>query len=96
MRPISVQVRGLFSREEMERYNDLWEVGKFCEGSGRFDLARIVQREIEWLAQPAVEKLQRYENRVDAPAAVAAPVIIDNRPAKKKHTTPVEPPNQEK
>lgn len=82
MRPISVQVRGLFSREEMERYNNLWEVGKFCEAGGRFDLARTVQREIEHLAQPAVEKLQRYENRSDAPPAVAAPVIIDNRPKK--------------
>jgi hypothetical protein len=91
MRPISVQVRGLFSREEMDRYNNLWEVGKFCESSGRFDLARIIQHEIETLAQPAVEKLQRYENRVDAPQAVAAPVIIDNRG--KKHTTPVEPKN---
>jgi hypothetical protein len=82
MRPISVQVRGLFTRDQMERYNDLWEVGKFCEESGRFDLARKVQREIELLAQPAIEKLMRYENRADGPQAVAEPVIIDNRPKK--------------
>lgn len=79
MRPLSVQVRGLLSRDEMERYNDLWEVGKFCEAGDRFDLARKVQREIDLLAEPAIEKLMTYENRVNAPAAVAEPVIIDNR-----------------
>jgi hypothetical protein len=63
----------------MERYNDLWEIGKFCEAGGRFDLARKVQREIDLLAEPAIEKLMTYENRVNAPAAVAEPVIIDNR-----------------
>ena len=90
MRPISVQVRGLFSREEMERYNDLWEVGKFCESQGRFDLARKVQREIEILAEPAVEKLRTYENRVGAPQAAAAPVIIDNRKNQSSEHAPKE------
>lgn len=79
MRPISVQVRGLLGREEIERYNDLWEVGKFLEGEGRFDLARKIQREIDLLAEPAVEKLMRYENRTGQAPVVAAPVIIDNR-----------------
>jgi hypothetical protein len=82
MRPISVQVRGLFTREEMERYNDLWEVGKYLESQGRFDLAQKIQKEIEILAQPAVEKLMRYENRTNQAPVVAAPVIIDNRPKK--------------
>ena len=90
MRPISVQVRGLFSREEMDRYNNLWEVGKFCESQGRFDFARIVQHEVELLAQPAVEKLRTYENRVDSPSTVGAPVIIDNRQRK----AAVEPPQE--
>lgn len=79
MRPISVQVRGLLGREEIERYNDLWEIGKFLEGEGRFDLARKIQREIDLLAEPAVEKLMRYENRTGQTPVVAAPVIIDNR-----------------
>ncbi|TCP54660.1 hypothetical protein EV586_104281 [Tumebacillus sp. BK434] len=79
MRPISVQVRGLLGREEIERYNDLWEIGKFLEGQGRFDLARKIQREIDLLAEPAVEKLMRYENRTGQAPVVAAPVIIDNR-----------------
>lgn len=79
MRPISVQVRGLLGREEIERYNDLWEVGKFLEGEGRFDLARKIQREIDLIAEPAVEKLMRYENRTGQAPVVAAPVIIDNR-----------------
>lgn len=81
MRPMSVQVRGLFTREEMERYNDLWEVGKYLESQGRFDLAQKIQKEIEIVAQPAVEKLMKYENRPNQ-SAVAAPVIIDNRPKK--------------
>jgi hypothetical protein len=79
MRPMSVQVRGLLSRDEIERYNDLWEVGKFLEGAQRFDLARKIQREIDLLAAPAVEKLMRYENRANEQPVVAAPVIIDNR-----------------
>jgi len=87
MRPLSVQVRGLLSRDEMERYNDLWEIGKFCEAGGRFDLARKVQREIDLLATPAIEKLMTYENRVNAPAAVAEPVIIDNRKRKESGGT---------
>lgn len=87
MTPLSVQVRGLLSREEIERYNNLWEVGKFCEAQGRFDLARIVQHEINVLAEPAIEKLMRYENRADTAPVVSAPVIIDNR---NKKTPPQE------
>jgi hypothetical protein len=83
MTPLSVQVRGLLSREEIERYNNLWEVGKFCESQGKFDLARIVQHEINLLAEPAIEKLMRYENRTDTQPVVSAPVIIDNRGNKK-------------
>ncbi|ASS74821.1 hypothetical protein CIG75_07405 [Tumebacillus algifaecis] len=85
MRPISVQVRGLLGREEIERYNDLWEVGKFLESEGRFDLARKIQREIDLLAEPAVEKLMRYENRTGQAPVVAAPVIIDNRKSDKEN-----------
>lgn len=88
MTPLSVQVRGLLDRESIERYNSLFEVGKFCEAQGRFDLARTVQAEINRLAEPAVEKLMRYENRVDAEQKVSAPVIVDNRNRPRKEPPP--------
>jgi len=80
MRPISVQVRGLLGRDELERYNDLFEVGKYLEAQGRFDLARKLQREIDLLAQPAIDKLMTYQNRPQQATVIAEPVIIDNRP----------------
>ncbi|WP_126428424.1 hypothetical protein [Brevibacillus marinus] len=58
MRHCSVQVRGLLTREELERYNALMEVGSFLEEQRRYDLAYHVQREIDILIQPAIERLK--------------------------------------
>lgn len=58
MRHCSVQVRGLLTRDELDRYNALMEVGKFLEEQGRHDLARHVQREIDILILPAIERLK--------------------------------------
>lgn len=58
MRHCSVQVRGLLTREELDRYNALMEVGKFLEEQGRHDLAYHVQREIDILILPAIERLK--------------------------------------
>ncbi|MFD2370345.1 hypothetical protein ACFSO0_10435 [Brevibacillus sp. GCM10020057] len=58
MRHASVQVRGLLTREEMERYNALMEVGGYLEEQGRHDLAWHVQREIDILILPAIERLK--------------------------------------
>lgn len=58
MRHCSVQVRGLLTREELDRYNALMEVGNFLEAQRRFDLAYHVQREIDLLIQPAIERLK--------------------------------------
>jgi hypothetical protein len=58
MRHCSVQVRGLLTREELDRYNALIEVGQFLESQQRHDLAYPVQKEIDRLIQPAIERLK--------------------------------------
>jgi len=58
MRHASVQVRGLLTKEELERYNALMEVGHYLEEQQRYDLALHIQHEIEILVQPAIERLK--------------------------------------
>ncbi len=58
MRHCSVQVRGLLTREELDRYNALMEVGSFLESHSRYDLAYTVQKEVDILIQPAIERLK--------------------------------------
>jgi hypothetical protein len=58
MRHCSVQVRGLLTREELDRYNALIEAGQFLESQQRHDLAYTVQKEIDRLIQPAIERLK--------------------------------------
>jgi hypothetical protein len=58
MRHASIQVRGLLTKEEMDRYNALMEVGSFLEEQDRYDLAHHVQREIDILILPAIERLK--------------------------------------
>ncbi|MBH5319232.1 hypothetical protein I6N90_15620 [Paenibacillus sp. GSMTC-2017] len=58
MRHCSVQVRGLLTRDELDRYNALIEVGSFLESQSRYDLAYTVQQEIDRLIQPAIERLK--------------------------------------
>ncbi|MFG0212818.1 hypothetical protein ACFU8X_06925 [Brevibacillus porteri] len=58
MRHASIQVRGLMVREEMDRYNALMEVGAFLEDQGRHDLAWHVQREVDILILPAIDRLK--------------------------------------
>lgn len=45
-------------REEMDRYNAMMEVGAYLEEQGRHDLAWHVQREIDILILPAIERLK--------------------------------------
>lgn len=45
-------------REEMDRYNAMMEVGAFLEEQGRHDLAWHVQREVDILILPAIERLK--------------------------------------
>jgi hypothetical protein len=58
MRHASVQVRGLLTREELERYNALMEVGSYLEEQKRYDLALHIQREVDILILPAIERLK--------------------------------------
>jgi len=58
MRHCSVQVRGLLTRDELDRYNNLMDVGKFLEQNKRHDLAYIVQKEVDILILPAIERLK--------------------------------------
>ncbi|CAM3452166.1 hypothetical protein [Paenibacillus lupini] len=58
MRHCSVQVRGLLTRDELDRYNALMEVGSFLESQMRHDLSYTVQKEVDLLIQPAIERLK--------------------------------------
>jgi hypothetical protein len=58
MRHCSVQVRGLLTRDELDRYNGLIDVGQYLEQNQRYDLAYIVQKEVDRLVQPAIERLK--------------------------------------
>ncbi|WP_442603356.1 hypothetical protein [Paenibacillus sp. KN14-4R] len=58
MRHCSVQVRGLLTRDELDRYNALFDVGHFLESQNRYDLVAIVQKEIDILILPAIERLK--------------------------------------
>lgn len=65
MRHCSVQVRGLLTREELDRYNALMEVGHFLEAQTRYDLVYTVQKEIDLLVQPAIERLKEKSRQRD-------------------------------
>ena len=58
MRHCSVQVRGLLTRDELDRYNALMEVGSYIESQNRYDLSYTVQKEVDILIQPAIERLK--------------------------------------
>ncbi len=65
MRHCSVQVRGLLTREELDRYNALIEVGQYLESQKRHDLAYPVQKEIDLLILPAIERLKEKGRQRD-------------------------------
>lgn len=65
MRHASVQVRAKLTKEELERYENLFEVGKFLESQNRYDLAYHIQREIEYLISPAIERLKEGSKERD-------------------------------
>ncbi|WP_373230242.1 hypothetical protein [Cohnella sp.] len=58
MRHCSVQVRGLLTRDELDRYNALMEVGSYLESQTRYDLVAVVQAEVDLLIQPGIERLK--------------------------------------
>ncbi|WP_068620100.1 hypothetical protein [Paenibacillus tuaregi] len=69
MRHCSVQVRGLLTRDELDRYNGLIEVGSFLESQQRYDLSYHVQKEIDILILPAIERLKEKSRDRDRATA---------------------------
>ncbi|MFH5181976.1 hypothetical protein ACHHV8_04705 [Paenibacillus sp. TAB 01] len=65
MRHCSVQVRGLLTRDELDRYNALIEVGHYLESQNRYDLVYPVQKEIDILILPAIERLKEKSRQRD-------------------------------
>jgi hypothetical protein len=65
MRHCSVQVRGLLTRDELDRYNALMEVGGYLESQNRHDLAYTVQKEVDLLIMPAIERLKEKGRQRD-------------------------------
>ncbi|QJC53271.1 hypothetical protein HGI30_17945 [Paenibacillus albicereus] len=65
MRHCSVQVRGLLTREELDRYNALMEVGSYLESQNRHDLAYAVQQEVDRLILPGIERLKEKGRQRD-------------------------------
>jgi hypothetical protein len=69
MRHCSVQVRGLLTRDELDRYNSLMEVGSYLESNDRYDLAYHVQKEVDLLIMPAIERLKDKSRERDRATA---------------------------
>jgi hypothetical protein len=65
MRHCSVQVRGLLTRDELDRYNALMDAGHFLETSSRYDLVAVIQKEIDILILPAIERLKEKGRQRD-------------------------------
>lgn len=65
MRHCSVQVRGLLTRDELDRYNALMEVGGYLESQQRYDLSAVVQAEVDLLIQPGIERLKEKGRQRD-------------------------------
>jgi len=65
LRHCSVQVRGLLTRVELDRYNALMDVGKYLESERKYDLVYTVQKEVDYLVQPAIERLKEKSRQRD-------------------------------
>ncbi|MCY9591403.1 hypothetical protein PC41400_25475 [Paenibacillus chitinolyticus] len=65
MRHCSVQVRGLLTRSELDRYNALIEVGHYLENQKEYGHVAVVQKEIDILIFPAIERLKEKSRQRD-------------------------------
>lgn len=75
MRHCSVQVRGLLTRDELDRYNALMEVGSHLESQDAYDMAYTIQKEVDILILPAIERLKEKSRARD----VATAEYLDSR-----------------
>lgn len=48
----------MLTRDELDRYNALMEVGSYLESQQKYDLAYHVQKEVDILILPAIERLK--------------------------------------
>lgn len=48
----------MLTRDELDRYNALMEVGSYLESHQKYDLAYHVQKEVDILILPAIERLK--------------------------------------
>lgn len=69
MRHCSVQVRGLLTREELDRYNALMQVGSYLESQQQYDHAYVIQKEVDILILPAIERLKEKSRARDRATA---------------------------
>ncbi|MNP52647.1 hypothetical protein D3C76_1470560 [compost metagenome] len=69
MRHCSVQVRGLLTREELDRYNALMQVGSYLESQQQYDHAYVIQKEVDILILPAIERLKERSRERDRATA---------------------------
>lgn len=69
MRHCSVQVRGLLTRDELDRYNALMEVGSYLEKEQQYDFAYVIQKEVDLLIVPAIERLKEKSRNRDRETA---------------------------
>lgn len=55
----------MLTREELDRYNGLIEAGTYLEDQNKYDLAYHVQKEIDILILPAIERLKEKSRARD-------------------------------
>lgn len=70
MKHCSVQVKAHLTRDELDRYKALMEVGKYLESHKEYDHAYTVQKEIDYLVQPAIERLKEKSRQRDRDTAL--------------------------
>ncbi|GAA0397901.1 hypothetical protein GCM10008933_30620 [Paenibacillus motobuensis] len=59
----------MLTREELDRYNALMEVGSYLEKQGQYDLSYVVQKEVDILILPAIERLKEKSRDRDRATA---------------------------
>lgn len=59
----------MLTREELDRYNALMEVGSFLEKQGQYDLSYVIQKEVDILILPAIERLKEKSRDRDRATA---------------------------
>ncbi|MNN38090.1 hypothetical protein D3C81_1520690 [compost metagenome] len=59
----------MLTREELDRYNALMQVGSYLESQQQYDHAYVVQKEVDILILPAIERLKEKSRARDRATA---------------------------